>query len=224
MFTHRHIVVQVLLVHAAKRTQKVSQRLPQAFNRVDVNFSNAIAIIVSRPLFLTVTDHSMATVQPVIALPLVAVTGRAIGGELFNVPMQRLFVGALFDSQAALAATSSDSSDHRRTVILICPMTPFLICSTTRRISLVSVLFSFFPPRSETSRLFQSGGLSGAFHPASRTRSLADACARYERSGETARVLRLRPESFRLCTRRARARRLDAGASCSSKRWYHDKD
>jgi hypothetical protein len=192
-------------MNPAKRTQKVSQRLPQAFNRVDVNFTDAIAIIISRPLFLTMTDHSMTTLQPVIALPLIAVTGRAIGGELFNVPMQRLFGGAFFYSQATLAAASSDCPDHWRAVILVCAMTPSLIGSTPRRIRFVAVLFSFFPQRSETSRLFQSGGLSRASLRASHSRSLAVACASYERSGERCQVLRLRPENFHLCTRRARA-------------------
>jgi len=223
MFAHRHIVVPVLLMHAAKGTQKVSQRLPQAFNRVDVNLTDAIAIIVARPLSRTMTDGRVPTVQLVVALPLVAVTGRASGDELLHVPVPRLLVSALCYSQAAVAV-ASDSSDDRRAVILVCTVTPFLIGSTTRRISLVLMLFSFFPPRSETSRRFQSGSLSRASLPTSRTRSLANACARYEHSGERATVLQLRPENFHLCRRRAGARRPVAGASCCQKRWCHDKD
>lgn len=57
MLTHRHAEFQVSLVDAAKRTQEVSQRLPQAFNRGDVDFTNAVVVIVAHPLFFAVTDR-----------------------------------------------------------------------------------------------------------------------------------------------------------------------
>lgn len=191
MFTHRHIVCEILLVNSAKRTQKVSQRLPQAFNRVDVNFTDAITIIVSGPFFLPMTDCCVTTVQPVVAKPFVAVTSRVLGCELLNVLVQGRFVRSFANTQATLSTAASNGADDGRTIILISSMPALFIGAPTRWISSVFVLFSFFPPRSETSRQFQFGGLARASLPASYTRSLAIACASYERSGETAQALRL---------------------------------
>lgn len=203
---------------AAKRSEKVSQRLPQAFNRVDVDFTNAVAIIIARPLFFAMTDRRVTPPQAVIAWPLVAVASRALGGELLNVPMQGRFRRSLANTQAALATAASDSPDYRQMVILVRAMTALFIGSTTRRISGVAMLFAFFPPPSETSRRFQSGGLSRASHRAAGSRSLAGGVATCERFDEIIRVLQPRPENFRLYRRRARARLLVAGASCCPKR------
>ena len=198
-------------MNSAKRTKEVSHRLPQAFNRVDVNFTDAVAVIISRPLFFAMTDHSVTTAQTVVALPLIAVTSRSFDGELLDMAVQGLFRRSFANTKAAFSTAPANSPDDAWTVILVCAMPPFLIGSRTRRISLGFVLFSFFPQRSETSRLFQSGGLSRASLRASHSRSLAVACASYERSGERCQVLRLRPENFHLCTCRARARPLGAG-------------
>ncbi len=206
---------------SAKRAQEVSQRLPQAFNRVDVDFTDTVAVVVARPFFRAVTDRLVTPIQLGVALPLVAVTGRAIPGELLDVAVQRLFVGALGDSQAALATTSSNRPDHRRAVIVVRAMSALLIGSATRRIRLVYMPFAFFPPRSETSRLFPSGGRATASRLTSRSRSLGAACARCEHFAEISRVLQPRPESFRLYTRRAPARPLGADSSCCHKRWCH---
>ena len=46
MFAHRQIVFQPLLVHAAKRTQKVAQTCPYPFESVTIHFPNAITILV----------------------------------------------------------------------------------------------------------------------------------------------------------------------------------
>ena len=218
MFTHGNIILQVLLVNSAKRSEKVSQRDPQAFNSVDVNFSDAIAVIVARPLFLTMTDHPVTTRQLGVALPLIAVTGRGAVGEPLNMPVQCLFVGALFYSKATLAAAPSDSSDDGRTVILICAMTALLVCAPTWRISLVLMAFSFFPQRSETSHLFQSDDLSKESLQASCIRFLAIADAMYARSDARCQALQLRPENFRLCIHRARAKPLVAVLNCCPQR------
>ena len=149
------------------------------------------------------TDHSVTTAQTVVALPLIAVTSRSSDGELLDMAVQGLFRRSFANTKAAFSTAPANSPDDGWTVILVCAMPPFLIGSRTRRISLGFVLFSFFPRVAETSRLFQSGGLSRASLRASHSRSLAVACASYERSGERCQVLRLRPENFHLCTRRA---------------------
>jgi hypothetical protein len=106
-------------------------------------------------------------------------------------PVQRLFIGVLYDSQATLAAPPPDRADHGRAVILVGAVPALFIGSPTWGGRLAWGFFSFFPPRSETSRQFPSAGLSTAAPPACRTRSFAAAGATYERSGERGPVLRL---------------------------------
>ena len=57
VLTHRQIVFQILLMDAAKGSQKVARRGPQPFDGVAVNLAHAIAIIITRPLMLAVTNR-----------------------------------------------------------------------------------------------------------------------------------------------------------------------
>ena len=64
--------------------------------------------------------------------------------------------GIRHDPQADLACFTSNRTYDRWSVIGIGPPPRPLVGSTTRRVSPVEVFVSFFPPRSETSHLFQS--------------------------------------------------------------------
>ena len=50
MFAHGQIVVQMLLVDASKRAQKIAGRGPQAFDGMGVDFPEAIAVVLA-PFF-----------------------------------------------------------------------------------------------------------------------------------------------------------------------------
>ena len=49
----RNILLQVDLVEAAEGTQEIAQACPKSLNRVVVNLSNAVAVIVSCPFALS---------------------------------------------------------------------------------------------------------------------------------------------------------------------------
>lgn len=214
MFAHRHIVFQVLLVDSTKGAQEVSHLRPQTLNRVRVNFSNSIAIVITRPFFLAMIDCGMRATQVVIAAPLVAVASCSRRSVLLNVAMKCPFVGSRADSQATLPAAPPNGPHNRWAVILVCAMTAPFVGTSAWRIIFVLMTFSFFPPRSETSRLFQSAGLAKQSLPASGSRSVAVACATREWFGVRVQVLRREPNCFRLYTRRARVRPLVAVSDC----------
>ena len=46
------VLIQVPLIHAAEGAQEVSQARPDAFDRVVMDFADAIAVIISRPFAL----------------------------------------------------------------------------------------------------------------------------------------------------------------------------
>ena len=163
--------MQILLVYAAKGAEEVSHRLPQAFKGVDLDFSEAIALLVARLFFLPMTDPAVTTAQVIVASPLLTITGRAAEGELLHMPVQSLLIGTLDHAQATLAAASPDRPDHRRAVIVVRPMPPPLIGAPPWRIRLMRMFFSFFPPRSETSHWFRSGGLLRVVSELALTRS-----------------------------------------------------
>ena len=54
-------------------TQKIANRCPQSFNRVDVDFTYAITIIVSRPFLLKMTHRGAWVNHGVITAPFVGV-------------------------------------------------------------------------------------------------------------------------------------------------------
>ena len=60
---------------APKWAQKVSDCCPHAFNRIDVDFSNTISIVISCPLPLTMTHYRMGAVNLVIPSPSICIYG-----------------------------------------------------------------------------------------------------------------------------------------------------
>ena len=63
MFAHGQIAVQIFLVDAPKRAQKIARGRPQAFNGVGMHLTDAIAIIIARPFFLAVTHGVVDTMM-----------------------------------------------------------------------------------------------------------------------------------------------------------------
>jgi len=73
VFAHGDVARQSILVHAAKGTQKIPNPSPQAFRRVDVNLTNAIAIIVARPFVLAMIHRDPLAVNLIIAIPFIRI-------------------------------------------------------------------------------------------------------------------------------------------------------
>ena len=93
MFTHGQIGVQILLVNPAKRTQKIARRCPEPFARVGMDLADAIAVAIPRPFFLTVTHSVVDTLDLVVALPFIGVTGGVFRGLAVHMLLQRLPIG-----------------------------------------------------------------------------------------------------------------------------------
>ena len=117
MFAHRQIVFQTLLVNAAKRPQKVAGRRPQSFDGVDMNLSHAISIVISRPLFLAVTNRAVCSIDAVVALPFICVTGGLLLCVSMHVLLQRLAIGMVAHSQATLPTLPANRPDDGRPII-----------------------------------------------------------------------------------------------------------
>ena len=64
---------QELLMNTAKQAHEVAHERPHAFNGIDMDFAQAIAIIVTRPFFEGMTDGAMRTVHLIVTLPFIVV-------------------------------------------------------------------------------------------------------------------------------------------------------
>jgi hypothetical protein len=188
MFTHRQIAFQILFMNTAKGPQKITCRRPQTFDSIGMNFAHAITIVISRPLVLAVTDCAVCPLDSLVALPFIGVTLGRLLGKLMHVLPQSLTVCRRTDSAAALPTLSPNGADNRWSIIVIGAVPALLVSSATRRIIGIRVLFAFFPPRSETSRPFQSPCLAVGSGSTSDTRSVGCACATCARSAAIVQV------------------------------------
>jgi hypothetical protein len=185
MFTHRQIIFQVLLVHPAERSQEIARRRPQPFDGIDVHLAHPVPVVVARPLALTVADGAACPLDSVITAPFIRVASGSRQRVAVHVPPQRRPVRVLADSQPTLPAAPPDGADHRGTVILVGGVAALLVRTPPRRVVRISVLFAFFPPRSETSRRSQSRRRRAARREAAHKHSAGSACASDARTGAT---------------------------------------
>src|SRR5258708_13980676 len=81
---------QELLMNTTKETHEVADEGPHAFNGVDMDFSNAISIVIACPFFKGMTDGVVRTVQVVVALPFIRVNLSALLREGFTMGGQPL--------------------------------------------------------------------------------------------------------------------------------------
>src|SRR5260221_8382041 len=87
---------QELLMNTAKQTHEVTDRGPHAFHGVDMDFAQAIAIIIARPFFESMTYRAVRTVHLVVTLPFIGIDLAATLRKVFHMGTQRLAVG-VFD-------------------------------------------------------------------------------------------------------------------------------
>jgi hypothetical protein len=156
-FAHGNVSTQVSLVNTAKRTQEITGRSPQALHRVGMNFADAVAVIISRPFSLTMTDRGMGSDDMVVATPLVREDLGTDSGRLVNVLAQGFLVGMMNDPQSNLAGFSANRAHNRRAIVLVRPMSTLVVGSASGWVAWIAMGVTFFPPRSETSHRFQSG-------------------------------------------------------------------
>jgi len=128
-----------------------------------MNLSNTIAVIIAGPLFLAMADRGVGTNDMIIALPFIGVDRNPTLSERVNVIFEGDLVGMMDHSQPHLPAITAYGPHDRRAVIVVRAMPSLFIGSTAGWIFWITVIVTFFPPRSETSRLFQSVHLAKGF-------------------------------------------------------------
>jgi hypothetical protein len=121
-----------------------------------VDLPDAIAIIIPGPFFLTVIDGGMSADDMIVTPILIGIEGAAGLGETMPVSAQSSFGRIEHDPQPHLACFPTDRAHNRGAVIGLSASSRSFVSPTSRRISPVEVFVTFFPPRSETSRRFQS--------------------------------------------------------------------
>ena len=96
VLTHGHIPRQINLMDPSKRSQKIARSRPHPLRRVDMDLSNAIAIIIACPFVVTMMDRDPLASNPIVAIPFIGIGHRVRLSEPGDVPFQGLAVG-VFD-------------------------------------------------------------------------------------------------------------------------------
>lgn len=224
MFTHCQILFQILLVDPPKGAQKIASGSPQPLDRVGMHFPHAIAVVISCPFLLAVTDREVGAVDPVVTLPFIGVASSHLLRIAMPMLPQRLAVGMLADSQTTLAALPTNSPDHGRPLSCIRAVPALLVGPPPRRIVRIRVLFAFFPPRAETSRRFPCHGQARWSDSSSYTHCLGGACASGARSDGTRLTPPPRRSRIPLYQCLATTTRLAGLRDCSPRRWCRCRD
>ena len=128
-----------------------------------MNLSDTIAVIIAGPLFLAMADRRVGTDDMIVARPFIGVDRDPNLGEGVNLFFEGCLVGMLDHSQPHLPTFTAYGPHDRGPVIIVTAMPPLFIGPTAGGIFRITVIVTFFPPRSETSRQFQSVHLSRGF-------------------------------------------------------------
>ena len=146
-------------MHAAKRSQERAERGTCSFTTIAVDLAHTIAIVITRPLVLSVIDGRVLRLDPMVAAILVGVDdcSRRWTGFGQNAVAGRLVT--MSDDPAALfARLTTDDMNDWRSVVVIGPMSRLLIRAATGRVIRVVMRLAFFPPRSDRSHLLRTSG------------------------------------------------------------------
>src|SRR5260221_9119319 len=131
-------------MNASKQTHEVAHQSPHAFQRVNMDFTDAIAIIIACPFFVSMTNGAVGAVNVVIALPFISVDTAILFGEPRYLVAQGLTVAVLDHAQADFTSVSAHCADNRRTVIGIRAMPAPFIIPPTRWVIRVQMRLTFF--------------------------------------------------------------------------------
>jgi len=132
-------------MNATEGMQEVAHCRPHPFGSVDVHFTDAIAIIIPRPLFLAVTNRGVQANDVIVALPFVGEYHSISLGEHMNVMDQGLFVSWVNYSQTHLPALASKCTSDGRSIFIIGAMSPPLVGPPPGWIIRIVVTFTFSP-------------------------------------------------------------------------------
>jgi nitrous oxidase accessory protein NosD len=145
---HRVISSQKPFADATKQTQKIAAASPNAFARVVVDFTNAITVIIARPLALSssMADGLMMTAsggQVLIGCPLVGVDDCDATSMRHKQRLKCGASGVFAQAQAALSALRSHNPDNRSTLALAARLSTRLVRRPAWRVKPVAVFAAF---------------------------------------------------------------------------------
>jgi hypothetical protein len=145
---HRDISSQKPFADATKETQKIAPASPNAFARVVVDFTNAITVIIARPLALSssMADGLMMTAsggEVLIGCPLVVVDSCDGTSMRYKQRLKCGAIGGFAEAQADLSALTSHNPDNRRTVALPGSVTTRLVRPPAWWVTLLGMLAAF---------------------------------------------------------------------------------
>src|SRR5512135_1080910 len=141
-----------------------------------MHLTNAVSVVVPRPLPLGVADRGVAAAhrgEPVVPAPLIGVDRDHRPTRTPHDPPRRRAVGVRDDGQADLPALPSHHPADRWAVVLPAPVAGGLVGPPPRRVLGVAVRHTFFPPRSGTPRRPPGPGHPAASGPDSGRPTLA---------------------------------------------------
>ena len=154
-FVDGGIARQVRFMNTAIRSQEIPQTCPPAFVGVDMDFSNAVSIVIACIFTLSMTDCAAYALQAIVALIFISIEGRFRLSKPLDKWTQAIAFGIRHHLYSHLSRFAPNHCANRRSIIRICTSTTSFIGSFSRWILWISVPVSFFPLRSGTFRRFR---------------------------------------------------------------------
>ncbi len=149
------IARQISLVNSAIRSQEITQTRPAAFVRVDMDFPNAISIVIACIFILSMTDCVAHALYAIVTIVFIRVERRFRSGKVLDKWTQAIAFCIWHHLHPHLSRFAPNHCAYRRPIIRIrASATPF-IGPFSRWILRIAVPVSFFPQRSGTFRRFR---------------------------------------------------------------------
>ena len=130
-------------MNTPKRAKEVSDCCPDAFNAIRMNLANTIGIVISRPLTVFMTDHSVLTIKRVIPTPTICIDAGIRVRELMHMSCQRLFIRVMNPTQSHTTTLATESANDRGTVVGVGAVAFAFVSAPTGRVFRVSVPLAF---------------------------------------------------------------------------------
>ena len=146
-------------MNTPKWTKEVPNRRPDPFNAIRVNLANAIRIVISHPLIIFMTDHTVWTLKTVIPTPTISIDKSISVRELMHMNGQRLFIRVMNHTQSNITTLTPKCANHRWTVVGIGAVSSPFGAAPTGRVFRVSMPIPFLTRILE--HLIVSARLSG---------------------------------------------------------------
>ena len=130
-------------MNTPKRAKEVSDCCPDAFNAIRMNLANTIGIVISCPLTVFMTDHSVLTIKRVIPTPTICIDAGIWVRELMHMSRQCLFIRVMNHTQSHTTTLATESANDRGTVVGVGAVAFAFVSAPTGRVSRGSMPITF---------------------------------------------------------------------------------